>query len=189
MEGAATQPQVRLNRIHHGEQYGMFITDKAGGVIEANRFYANTWAAVAFTEGGDSLVVSNVLSRGFHYGLYCFDNGRGHCVSNYVYRNKDAGLSVASGGAPLVEHNEFMHGHSFGCYFFLKGMGEVRNNKVRERLLFFLIRDLTFVSLDLRPSDCQRFHHVRIESHSDGQRHLRQPSRGCVGATGRLRRD
>jgi hypothetical protein len=41
--GAGTDPIIRRNRIHHGDQYGMFITDKAAGIIENNYFYANTW--------------------------------------------------------------------------------------------------------------------------------------------------
>lgn len=130
MEGLGTNPVVRCNRIHHGEQYGMFITEKAAGVVEANHFYANVWAAVALTEAGNALVTGNVCARGYHYGLYCFDNGVGHMTYNVVHSNKDAGLAVASGGAPVVEQNEFMYGHSYGAYFFLSGRGRLCNNKL-----------------------------------------------------------
>jgi hypothetical protein len=63
MEGEGTDPVIRHNRIHHGEQYGMFITNKASGTIEYNHFYANVWAAIATTEGGNPLFRLNSVYR------------------------------------------------------------------------------------------------------------------------------
>lgn len=63
MEGEGTDPVIRNNRIHHGEQYGMFVTNKATGTIEKNVFYANIWAAIATTEGGNPLFRLNSVYR------------------------------------------------------------------------------------------------------------------------------
>ncbi len=63
VEGDGTDPIVRGCRIHHGEQYGMFITNKATGTIENNVFYANIWAAIATTEGGNPLFRMNSVFR------------------------------------------------------------------------------------------------------------------------------
>jgi nitrous oxidase accessory protein NosD len=130
MEGEGTDPTIRHNRIHHGEQYGMFVTNKATGIIEANHFYANVWAAMATTEGGNPHFRLNSVYRGFHYGLYSFDNGRGQMAHNFVHHNKDSGLAVASGASPDVTANDFYGGYSYGCYFFLKGLGRLESNKI-----------------------------------------------------------
>ncbi len=130
IEGEGTDPVIRHNRIHHGEQYGMFVTNKASGTIEANHFYANIWAAMATTEGGNPTFKLNSVYRGLHYGLYSFDNGRGNIVNNFVHHNKDSGLAVASGAAPNVSGNDFYGGQSYGCYFFLKGLGRLEGNKI-----------------------------------------------------------
>lgn len=130
MEGEGTDPTIRYNRIHHGEQYGMFVTNKATGIIEANHFYANIWAAMASTEGGNPHFRLNSVYRGFHYGLYSFDSGRGQLNNNFVHHNKDSGLAVASGAAPDVTGNDFYGGLSYGCYFFLKGLGRLEGNKI-----------------------------------------------------------
>ncbi len=130
MEGEGTDPTIRHNRIHHGEQYGMFVTNKATGTIEANHFYANIWAAMATTEGGNPHFRLNSVYRGFHYGLYSFDNGLGQLTHNFVHHNKDSGLAVASGASPDVKGNEFYGGLSYGCYFFLKGLGRLEGNTI-----------------------------------------------------------
>lgn len=130
VEGATTDPVVRNCRIHHGSQYGMFLTSGCAGTIECNAFYANVWAAVATTEGGSPLVRYNNVFRGLHYGLYSFDSGKGRFESNFVHHNKDAGLAVASGAAPEITGCEFYANLSYGCYFFLKGAGRVQNCRI-----------------------------------------------------------
>lgn len=63
IEGEGTDPIVRGNRIHHGEQYGVFVTNQASGTFECNSFYANMWAAIATTERGCPLFRFNSVFR------------------------------------------------------------------------------------------------------------------------------
>ena len=63
IEGEGTDPIIRGNRIHHGEQYGVFVTNQATGTFECNVFYANLWAAIATTEGGNPLFRFNSVFR------------------------------------------------------------------------------------------------------------------------------
>ena len=130
MEGVGTNPIIRQCRFHHGEQYGIFVTTEATGIIEQNHFYANVWAAIAITEKGNSIFRENSVFRGRHYGVYMFDNGLGRIMNNFIHNNKDAGIAVASGAAPDIQKNEIYSGHSYGIYFFLSGMGRVEGNKV-----------------------------------------------------------
>jgi F-box protein 11 len=95
-------PSIRHNRIHGGNQEGIYIGEGASGTIEENEIYKNRFAGIAIRADANPKVRRNRIYGGEREGIYIGDHGRGLIEGNTVRENLVAGIHIERGGRPTL---------------------------------------------------------------------------------------
>ena len=93
-----TAPQIRANRIHGGRRYGIVVSGRAAGTIEANDIFGNAGDGIAITDMNGSTVIQ----------------------ANRIHDNEGVGIRVHSRASGTIENNEFT-GNAGGAIAIEKG--------------------------------------------------------------------
>jgi len=95
-------PSIHHNRIHGGNQEGIYIGEGASGMIEDNEIFENRFAGIAIRADANPKVRRNRIHSGVREGIYVGDHGRGLIDGNIVRENALAGIHIERGGNPIV---------------------------------------------------------------------------------------
>jgi parallel beta-helix repeat protein len=123
-------PRVRRNRIHDGQQGGVFVYEQGLGTFEDNDVFANALAGFEVKEGGNPTVRRNRIHDGQQGGVYVWGHGLGTFEDNDVFANAQAQVSVKEGGNPTVRRNRIHDGQQGGVYVWGHGLGTFEDNDV-----------------------------------------------------------
>jgi parallel beta-helix repeat protein len=107
-------PSIRNNRIHGGNQEGVYIGEGASGTIEDNDIYENRFAGIAVRADASPKVRRNRIHNGAREGIYVGDHGRGVIDDNVVRENALAGIYIERGGAPILRATNHVYSNGPG---------------------------------------------------------------------------
>jgi F-box protein 11 len=132
---SGADPQIRRNRIHDGQQCGVFVYENALGTIEDNDIFGNASAGVAIKTGGNPTVRRNRI----HDGVFVYDNGLGIIEDNDIVGNSQVGnrqgkmvanVEIKQGGNPVARRNRIHDGKSAGIFVHNNGLGTIEDNDI-----------------------------------------------------------
>lgn len=125
------EPRIIGNRIHHGNQTGVFVYGTASGTIEDNEIFANNWSAVEIADDASPAVRRNRIHGGHAGGVYV-NKGSGRIEDNEVSNNRLSGIVVAgSDSASLtIRSNRIFRNKNDGIFITKKSSGVVEKNFV-----------------------------------------------------------
>jgi parallel beta-helix repeat protein len=95
-------PAIHHNRIHGGNQEGIYIAEGASRTIEENDIYENRFAGIAIRADANPKVRRNRIHSGWREGIYIGDHGRGVIDRNIVRENAVAGIHIERNGSPIL---------------------------------------------------------------------------------------
>lgn len=123
-------PRVRRNRIHGGNQSGLFIYDNGVGTYEENEIFGNTLAGVAVRSAADPVVRRNRIFDGRGAGIQIYEQGRGIFEENEIFGNSSTGIQVVTAAEPIVRRNRIYDGRRGGLFVADKGRGTFEENEI-----------------------------------------------------------
>jgi parallel beta-helix repeat protein len=115
-------PSIHHNRIHGGNQEGIYIGEGASGTIEDNDIYQNRFAGIAIRADANPKVRRNRIYNGDREGIYIGDHGRGLIDGNVVRENAVAGIHIERGGSPIVGATNRLYSNGPGGVVNLRNM-------------------------------------------------------------------
>ena len=80
-------PRLRRNRIHDGQQNGIFVFEQGLGTIEDNDIFANALAGIAIEDGGNPTIRRNRINRNQFEAIRVYEGGRGTFEDNNLSDN------------------------------------------------------------------------------------------------------
>ena len=107
-------PSIHHNRIHGGNQEGIYIGEGASGLIEDNEIFENNFAGIAIRVDASPKVRRNRIRNGVREGIYVGDHGRGLIDGNIVRENAVAGIHIERGGAPILGASNSLYSNGPG---------------------------------------------------------------------------
>jgi parallel beta-helix repeat protein len=136
-----SDPIVRRNVIHDGNEAGVMVYGTGRGQVLENEIYGNTYAGMEIVDGGDPVVRGNEIHSNHQSGLFVHRDGRGRIQQNDVHSNGFAGLEIATGANPFVRENDFHDNSENGIIVSSEARGRIEDNSMRHN---------TFAGLQVR---------------------------------------
>lgn len=121
-------PTLRRNRIHHSNQSGIAIYERARGTIEDNEISANNFSGVGIQEQADPILRRNRIFENKQSGVHVYENGRGIVEENEISTNGMAGISIKAGGDLLVRNNRINNNGYEAIWIREQGQGRFIGN-------------------------------------------------------------
>ncbi len=84
---AGADSRLRRNRIHDGNQSGVFVYDNGQGLLEDNEIVGNSNAGVAIETGGNPTLRRNRINKNGHAAIWVHDKGGGVFEDNDLRDN------------------------------------------------------------------------------------------------------
>jgi parallel beta-helix repeat protein len=103
-------PWIKGNHIHDGDQEGIWIADRACGLIEGNDICHNGLAGIAIRNARPT-VRENRIYEGRDQGIYIGEAAGGMIENNIIRENRGIGIEIDGQANPTVREN---HVHSNG---------------------------------------------------------------------------
>jgi F-box protein 11 len=128
LDGA--DPRIRRNKIHHGAQVGMSISEQALGTIEDNHVYANDRSGVEIVSGGNPTVRRNHIRENGETGVLVYGGGLGTLEDNEITGNTTCGVEVRQDGSPTVRNNRITGNGYTAMWIHGDGRGTFEANDV-----------------------------------------------------------
>eukprot|EP00668_Euglena_longa_P012054 GGOE01014479.1.p2 GENE.GGOE01014479.1~~GGOE01014479.1.p2 ORF type:complete len:475 (+),score=159.08 GGOE01014479.1:198-1427(+) len=107
-------PVIRGNSIHHANQCGILVTNKAGGLIEGNDIYENRFSGIEIRNGSSPEVKANNIHDNRQNGVYIHSAGSGTLDNNNITNNNFNGINVE--GSVVVRRNVVYNNSKRGIY-------------------------------------------------------------------------
>ncbi len=126
----AADPQLRGNRIHGGNQAGVYVYDRGRGTLENNFIQDHGLNGVEIASGGNPTLRNNHICGCRHAGVYVYDNGEGTLEDNDIYNHLTNGVVIQSGANPTLRRNRIYNCSDSGVYVFLSGRGTIDGNEI-----------------------------------------------------------
>ena len=124
-------PRLRRNRIHNGQQSGIYVYDDGRGTLEDNDIFGNAYSGVAIKTGGDPTFRRNRIHGGKQNGVYVYKSGKGTLEDNDIFANTYAGVYVRENGNPVLRRNRINKNGFEAIWIELEGGGLFEENDLR----------------------------------------------------------
>jgi F-box protein 11 len=129
-EGA--DPRIRRNRIHSGEEGGIFVYSRGLGTLEDNDISNNEKTGVMIMKDGDPILRRNRIRDNQEAGVLIYDNGRGTLEDNDITGNKNSGIEIKTNGNPIVRNNRINRNQYLGILVNEDGRGVIEDNDLTD---------------------------------------------------------
>ena len=134
--GDETTPTLRGNRIHSGDQAGIYMYDRSGGTIELNEVYGNSGANVLITEGASPALIENMIRDGqdagalTHLLTYLLAHSPTHPLTHSLTHSRTtcAGVLVHKEGRGVLHSNNIHSNRTYGVAVLAGGSPLLRGN-------------------------------------------------------------
>ena len=107
LEGVSVEtggnPTVRRNRIHDGEQTGVFVHENGQGTFEDNDISSNAFAGVTVMTGGNPSLRRNRVNKNGHKAIWILQQGRGTYEKNDLKENAGGAWDISDDAAKGVK--------------------------------------------------------------------------------------
>ena len=113
-DGDDSYPVLRGNSIHHANQCGILVTNKAGGLIEGNDIYENRFSGIEIRNSSSPEVKDNSIHDNRQNGVYIHSSGSGALDNNNITNNNFNGINVE--GKVCVRRNAVYNNSKRGIY-------------------------------------------------------------------------
>jgi parallel beta-helix repeat protein len=123
-------PRLRRNRLHDGEQGGVYVLRDGLGTLEDNEISGNALAGVEIAAGGNPILRRNQIRDGKSTGVLVRKGGLGTFEDNDITGNADSGVEIRSGGDPILRRNQIRDGKSAGVFVDEGGLGTFEDNDI-----------------------------------------------------------
>jgi parallel beta-helix repeat protein len=123
-------PRLRRNRIHDGEQSGVFVYDNGQGTLEDNEIFRNAYPGVEIMTGGSPTLRHNRIYDGQTPGVFVHDNGEGTLEDNDIFGNALSGVEIKTGGNPILRRNRIHNGKTDGVFVRDNGEATLEDNDI-----------------------------------------------------------
>lgn len=123
-------PRLRRNRIHDGNQDGVFAYENARGTLEDNDIFGNGLGEVAISDGGNPILRRNRIHDGKQSGIHVYENGHGTLEDNQIFGNAYSGVEIKEGGNPDLRRNWIHDNRQNGLLVWKKGEGIAEDNDI-----------------------------------------------------------
>ncbi|HXO28422.1 MAG TPA: right-handed parallel beta-helix repeat-containing protein [Thermoanaerobaculia bacterium] len=124
-------PRLRRNRIHGGEEGGVFIYRSAQGTMEDNEIFASGGSGVEISSGASPTLRRNRIYDGKSAGVFVHHRGQGTLEDNEIIGNAAAGVEISDGGNPTLRRNRITANGSFAIQVDADGGGTFLDNDLR----------------------------------------------------------
>ncbi|MGH3943252.1 MAG: right-handed parallel beta-helix repeat-containing protein [Pseudonocardiaceae bacterium] len=123
-------PRLRNNRIHDGNETGVYVYDNGLGTLEDNDIAGNTLSGVDIETGGNPTLRRNRIHDGKTVGVVIRENGLGTLEDNDIIGNTYAGVEIRTGGNPTLRRNRIYDGKTAGVFVHNNGLGTLEDNDI-----------------------------------------------------------
>jgi F-box protein 11 len=123
-------PRLRRNRIHGGNQSGVFVYKNGQGTLEDNDIFGNAYHGVSIAEGGSPTLRRNRIHDGKQNGVYAYNAGQGTLEDNDIFANARSGVQIKTGGNPMLRRNRIHDGKQSGVFVNENGLGTLEDNDI-----------------------------------------------------------
>lgn len=131
---AGADSRLRRNRIHDGNQSGVFVYDNGQGLLEDNEIVGNTHSGVQIKTGGNPTLRRNRIHDGKQSGVFVHNNGQGLLEDNEIVSNTGAGVAIRTGGNPTLRRNRINKNGHAAIWVHDKGGGVFEDNDLRDNV-------------------------------------------------------
>jgi parallel beta-helix repeat protein len=121
-------PRLRRNKIHNGQDCGVFIYENGLGTLEDNEITGNTYAGVEIA-GGDPVLRRNQIHDNTQDGVLVHD-GLGTLEDNEITGNGVSGVAIEEGGNAVLRRNQIHDNKHAGVSVKDGGLGTVEDNDI-----------------------------------------------------------
>jgi len=122
-------PRLRRNRIHNGDDSGVYVYANGLGTLEDNDISSNV-RGVQIISGANPTLRRNRIHDSKFTGVLIFMNGLGTLEENDIFGNAYSGVQIASKSTPTLRRNRIHDGKQGGVLFFGNGLGMVEDNEI-----------------------------------------------------------
>lgn len=122
-------PRLRRNRIHDGNQSGVYVYKNGMGTLEDNDIFGNTYAGVDIESGGNPTLRRNRIHHGRESGVYVKRYGLGMMEDNEISGNI-LGVEIKSEGDPTLRGNRIRENKESGVFVHEGGLGTLEHNDI-----------------------------------------------------------
>ncbi len=102
-------------RMESGKKFAVKF-EGGTGVLELSDISSGGLAAVAVTDGGDPLILDNLIHDGAQSGVFIYDGGKGRIMKNVIVRNAYSGIAIKECADPAILENEIRNNLQSGLY-------------------------------------------------------------------------
>jgi parallel beta-helix repeat protein len=125
VHGPAAGAVVRKCRIHDGKESGIWIYDKASGLVEGCEVCGNAFAGVTVSGGANPTVRKCRIHGGQTGGVLFREEGAGLLEECHITGNGHAGVEISTGARPTVRRCRISGNKYEGVWVYEKGGGTV----------------------------------------------------------------
>jgi F-box protein 11 len=126
---AGADPRLRRNKIHDGQQSGVYAHDGGLGTLEDNDITGNAYSGVQIETGGNPTLRRNQIHHN-QGGVYVHDGGLGTLEDNDITGNAYSGVEIATGSNPALRRNQIHDNKQGGVYVHDGGLGTLEDNDI-----------------------------------------------------------
>jgi parallel beta-helix repeat protein len=123
-------PRLRRNRIHDGNQGGVYVYANGQGTLEDNDIFANAVAGVEIISGGNPSLRHNRIHHGKQVGVMVGADGHGTLEDNDIFANTFAGVEIKESGNATLRRNRIHDGGGTGAFVHTNGQGILEDNEI-----------------------------------------------------------
>ena len=125
-------PRLRHNKIHDGNDCGIFVYEYGQGIIEENDIFGNAYSGVEIETGSNPTLRRNKIHNGNIDGVSVHTNGRGIIEENDIFENSISGVDIREGGNPILRRNRINRNGSESIRIYSGGAGVIEDNDLRD---------------------------------------------------------
>jgi len=125
IHGPTAEPVIRRCRVHHGVDSGIYVFDRARGVVEACDIFENSNVGVALTGGARTSVTNCHVHHGRAAGIVVW-NGAANTIEDCdIYANASTGVGVSDQGAATLRRCRVHEGQNTGVFVHRNGQATI----------------------------------------------------------------
>jgi len=124
-------PQLVLNKIHHGTAAGVLFMDGSSGRLENNAIIGNSLTQVVVASHSHPTIRNNRISGGKGNGVLVMDHAGGTIEYNDILDHGQVGVTIVSRSSPTLRHNRIYRNGAVGVMVLDDSGGTFEFNDLR----------------------------------------------------------
>jgi len=166
-------PLLRGNTLHDSAEGGVFVYDKAHGIIADNVIEHNTFAGIEVRGGSDPTIRDNTIRDGKGGGIFLQDNSGGLIENNVIERNTYAGIEVKNRSEPTIRGNTVRAGKAGGIFLQENARGLIEDNVIEQN---------AFAGIEVKTGSAPTIRNNKIRNGKTSGIFLQENARGLIEA-------